>query len=155
MRRRRRRRCAARTDRQGVRRSEARTCADARVDCRLAGLRQAHDRPLQISACDRISAEPSAQRSRKAAAISAAQPFDTDLTGAYSSRRESQAKESRMQVLQPPKWAPPKGYANGTAARGTLVFVGGQVGWNAEQRFETDDFVAQCRQALRNVVTVL
>lgn len=60
-----------------------------------------------------------------------------------------------MQVLQPPKWAPPKGYANGTAARGTLVFVGGQVGWNAEQRFETDDFVAQCRQALRNVVTVL
>ena len=60
-----------------------------------------------------------------------------------------------MQVLQPPNWAPPKGYANGTAARGTIVFVGGQVGWNAEQRFETDDFVAQCRQALRNVVTVL
>ena len=60
-----------------------------------------------------------------------------------------------MQVLQPPNWAPPKGYANGTAARGTIVFVGGQVGWNAEQRFETDDFVAQCRQALRNIVTVL
>jgi enamine deaminase RidA (YjgF/YER057c/UK114 family) len=60
-----------------------------------------------------------------------------------------------MQVLQPPHWSPPKGYANGTAARGTIVFVGGQVGWNAEQRFESDDFVAQCRQALRNIVTVL
>ena len=60
-----------------------------------------------------------------------------------------------MQVLQPRKWAPPKGYANGTAARGTIIFVGGQVGWNAEQRFESDDFVAQCRQALRNIVTVL
>ena len=60
-----------------------------------------------------------------------------------------------MQVLQPPKWASPKGYANGTAARGTIIFVGGQVGWNAEQRFESDDFVAQCRQALRNIVTVL
>ena len=60
-----------------------------------------------------------------------------------------------MQVLQPPKWAPPKGYANGIAARGTIVFVGGQVGWNAEQRFESDDFVAQSRQALHNVAAVL
>jgi enamine deaminase RidA (YjgF/YER057c/UK114 family) len=60
-----------------------------------------------------------------------------------------------MKTLQPPGWAPPKGYANGIAARGTLVFVGGQVGWNAQQRFESDDFVAQARQALDNVVAVL
>ncbi len=60
-----------------------------------------------------------------------------------------------MKTLQPPDWAPPKGYANGIAARGTLVFVGGQVGWDAQQRFTSDDFVAQARQALDNVVAVL
>jgi enamine deaminase RidA (YjgF/YER057c/UK114 family) len=60
-----------------------------------------------------------------------------------------------MQLLQPPAWAPPKGYANGIAARGTLVFVGGQIGWNARQQFESDDFVAQARQALLNVVAIL
>ena len=60
-----------------------------------------------------------------------------------------------MNILQPPGWTPPKGYANGIAARGTLVFVAGQVGWNAGQRFDSDDFVAQAAQALRNVVAVL
>jgi enamine deaminase RidA (YjgF/YER057c/UK114 family) len=60
-----------------------------------------------------------------------------------------------VKLLQPPGWAPPKGYSNGVAARGTLVFVGGQVGWNAQQRFESDDLVDQARQALRNVVEVL
>ena len=58
-------------------------------------------------------------------------------------------------LLQPPGWAPAKGYANGVAARGTLVFVGGQIGWNAQQQFETDDFIAQTRQTLQNVVAVL
>ena len=57
--------------------------------------------------------------------------------------------------LQPPGWAPAKGYANGIAARGTQVFVGGQIGWNAQQQFETDDFIAQTRQTLQNVVAVL
>ena len=57
--------------------------------------------------------------------------------------------------LQPPGWAPAKGYANGVAARGTLVFVGGQIGWNAQQQFETDDLIAQTRQTLQNVVAVL
>ncbi len=60
-----------------------------------------------------------------------------------------------MQFLQPPGWATPKGYANGVAARGTLVFVGGQISWNAEQRFESDDFIAQTRQTLLNVRAVL
>jgi len=59
------------------------------------------------------------------------------------------------QLLQPEGWAPPKGYANGVAARGTQIFVGGQIGWNAQQQFETDDFIAQCRQALANVHAVL
>jgi enamine deaminase RidA (YjgF/YER057c/UK114 family) len=60
-----------------------------------------------------------------------------------------------MKYLQPPGWAPAKGYANGVAVRGTLVFVGGQIGWNAQQQFESDDFVAQAKRALQNVVTVL
>ena len=58
-------------------------------------------------------------------------------------------------ILQPAGWTPPKGYANGVAARGTTVFVGGQIGWNAKQAFESDDFVDQARQALRNAIAVL
>ena len=60
-----------------------------------------------------------------------------------------------MKHLQPPGWLPAKGYANGIATRGTQVFVGGQIGWNARQQFETDDFIAQTAQALRNIVAVL
>ena len=60
-----------------------------------------------------------------------------------------------MKQLQPPGWLPAKGYANGVAARGTQIFVGGQIGWNAQQKFETDDFILQTAQALRNIVAVL
>ena len=59
------------------------------------------------------------------------------------------------QILQPPGWARPRGYANGVAATGRLVFVAGQIGWDAEQRFASDGFAAQVRQALANVVAVL
>ena len=58
-------------------------------------------------------------------------------------------------ILQPEGWAKPVGYANGIAARGRLVFVGGQVGWNAQCQFETDDFAGQVRQTLANVVAIL
>lgn len=57
--------------------------------------------------------------------------------------------------IQPEGWAPARGYANGIAARGTQVFVGGQIGWNAQQQFETDDFIEQVHQALRNIADVL
>ena len=60
-----------------------------------------------------------------------------------------------MKVLQPPGWLPPRGYANGVAAEGVLVFVAGQIGWNERCEFESDDFVDQVRQALRNVCAVL
>jgi enamine deaminase RidA (YjgF/YER057c/UK114 family) len=59
------------------------------------------------------------------------------------------------EVLQPPGWAKARGYANGVAAKGRLVFVAGQIGWDADQRFASDDFSAQVRQALANVVAVL
>jgi enamine deaminase RidA (YjgF/YER057c/UK114 family) len=58
-------------------------------------------------------------------------------------------------ILQPAGWVKPRGYANGVAAQGRFVFVGGQIGWNAESRFETDDLVGQVRQTLQNVVDVL
>ncbi len=60
-----------------------------------------------------------------------------------------------MKILQPAHWAPPRGYANGVAARGELVFVAGQIGWNAAQKLESTDIVAQARQALANIVAVL
>jgi len=60
-----------------------------------------------------------------------------------------------MSRIQPPDWAEPKGYANGILARGTLLFIGGQIGWNAQQQFESDDFVAQTRQTLQNIAEVL
>jgi len=59
------------------------------------------------------------------------------------------------EILQPEGWAAPKGYANGVAARGRMVFVGGQIGWNADAVFETDDLVAQIRQTLLNVVAIV
>ncbi len=60
-----------------------------------------------------------------------------------------------MQILQPPGFAKPKGYSNGIVAKGRLVFVAGQVGWNAQEKFETSDFAGQARQALKNIVAIL
>ena len=60
-----------------------------------------------------------------------------------------------MKLLQPLGWPKPKGYANGIMARGSLIFVGGQIGWNADQEFESDDFIAQTRQTLVNITAVL
>jgi enamine deaminase RidA (YjgF/YER057c/UK114 family) len=59
-------------------------------------------------------------------------------------------------ILLPPGWAPPIGYANGIeATAGRIVFIAGQVGWNAQQRFESEDLVPQFEQALKNVLAVL
>jgi enamine deaminase RidA (YjgF/YER057c/UK114 family) len=58
-------------------------------------------------------------------------------------------------VLQPAGWAAPRGYANGVAASGTVVSVAGQIGWNGQCQFESDDFIDQCRQALSNIKAVL
>ncbi len=59
------------------------------------------------------------------------------------------------EILQPPGWARPRGYANGVAAEGRTVYVAGQIGWDAEQRIVSDDFSAQAHQALANVIDVL
>jgi len=62
---------------------------------------------------------------------------------------------SGLRAINPPGWARPKGYSNAVVGRGTIVMVAGQVGWNAQQQFESDDFVAQLRQALANTVAAL
>ena len=59
------------------------------------------------------------------------------------------------QILQPAGWATPRGYANGVAAQGRQVYVAGQIGWNERCEFDSDDFIAQVRQALLNVRAVL
>lgn len=60
-----------------------------------------------------------------------------------------------MQVLLPPGWPRPKGYANGVAVRGRMVFVAGMIGWDAQGEFHSDDLGDQVRQALLNVAEVL
>jgi enamine deaminase RidA (YjgF/YER057c/UK114 family) len=65
------------------------------------------------------------------------------------------AAQSPHQMLHPRHWKRAKGYANGIAAEGRIVFVAGQIGWNADQKFESQDFVAQTRQALQNIVAVV
>ncbi|MGY3528488.1 RidA family protein [Bradyrhizobium sp. USDA 4452] len=59
-----------------------------------------------------------------------------------------------IEILQPEGWAKPIGYANGMAARGKQIFIAGQIGWNGQCVFETDDLVAQIGQTLRNIVAV-
>lgn len=60
-----------------------------------------------------------------------------------------------IEVLRPEGWVRPRGYANGIVAQGRMVFVAGQIGWDAQERMVGDDFIAQARQALRNTVDVL
>jgi enamine deaminase RidA (YjgF/YER057c/UK114 family) len=59
------------------------------------------------------------------------------------------------ETLQPAEWARPKGYANGMAARGRMIFISGQVGWDEQGHFTSDNLAEQVKQALRNIVRVL
>jgi len=58
-------------------------------------------------------------------------------------------------ILQPAEWTRPKGYANGIAASGTQVFIAGQIGWDADQKFTEETLAGQVGAALRNIVRVL
>ena len=60
-----------------------------------------------------------------------------------------------MQILQPPGWRRPAGYSNGIAAEGRTVFVAGLIGWDENSEFQSDDFIAQTAQTLKNIVAVL
>jgi enamine deaminase RidA (YjgF/YER057c/UK114 family) len=63
--------------------------------------------------------------------------------------------DSPHEFLNPAGWKPAAGYSNGVAASGRLVFLGGHIGWNGQQVFETDDLAGQVAQTLRNIVEVL
>jgi len=58
-------------------------------------------------------------------------------------------------AVMPEGWAPAKGYANGILTHGNQIYVGGQIGWNAQQKFETHDFIGQMEQTLKNIVSVV
>jgi enamine deaminase RidA (YjgF/YER057c/UK114 family) len=60
-----------------------------------------------------------------------------------------------MQILQPPGWARARGFSNGIAAQGRLVFIAGQIGWDAQQQWKERAFAGQFRQALENIIAVL
>jgi len=64
-------------------------------------------------------------------------------------------QETKPQAILPEGWARPKGYANGVVAQGRMLFIAGMIGWDADQRFHTDEFGGQARQALQNVADVL
>ena len=61
----------------------------------------------------------------------------------------------RMQILQPPGWARAKGFSNGIACKGKLVFIAGQIGWTGQAKWEARDFAGQFRQALFNIIEIL
>ena len=61
----------------------------------------------------------------------------------------------RMELVQPPDWPPPKGYANGVAIRGRTLFIAGQIGWDAAGKIVSRDLAAQFAQALDNVLAVV
>jgi enamine deaminase RidA (YjgF/YER057c/UK114 family) len=67
----------------------------------------------------------------------------------------NEARAMTHEFLHPRGWKKPKGFANGIVAQGRLVFLAGQIGWNAEQRFDSEDFIAQTRQALANIVALV
>ncbi len=60
-----------------------------------------------------------------------------------------------MRILQPADWARPRGYSNGIEARGRMIFVAGQIGWDKDQRFPAKDFAGQFEQTLKNILAVL
>ena len=62
---------------------------------------------------------------------------------------------NNIDILRPAGWPQPSGYSNGVVARGRMVFIAGQVGWDRGGRFHSDDLVGQTRQALLNVLAVL
>jgi enamine deaminase RidA (YjgF/YER057c/UK114 family) len=64
-------------------------------------------------------------------------------------------ESSQMKILQPSGWTKPRGYSNGVAMTGRVISVAGQIGWNSQCAFESDDFAQQTRLALENVLAVL
>ena len=108
----------------------------ARRRPRAAGPRQGPDRALQVPARRRVRRRPAAHTHRQGPA-------------------QRPPRVRLMRRLQPPGWPEPRGYANGIAATGELIFVGGQIGWDETGAFPHADLAGQVGQALRNILAVL
>jgi enamine deaminase RidA (YjgF/YER057c/UK114 family) len=79
----------------------------------------------------------------------------TDISLTAHSLPDRLPDKSPHEFLNPKSWKPARGYSNGVVASGRTLFLGGMIGWNGQQEFESDDFVEQVAQALRNIVEVL
>ena len=84
-----------------------------------------------------------------------ARPWPPAIRRRITSQSTKNGNSSMHKTIQPEGWKPAKGYANGVLANGPQLYVGGQIGWNKEQVFESDDFIAQMEQTLNNVVAVV
>ena len=135
-----------RPDRPGAYRAQGRRVAGDRHRQALAGPRQGDDRAIQISALGEIHRCAAKDADRKDPALPPA-------AGRVMSEAHTMTTPHAFFIREAGKR--PKGYANGIVAEGRMVFLAGQVGWNAEQQFESADFVAQARQALANIVALV
>src|SRR4051794_28561186 len=131
----------ARAHRRGLRRAQSRHRRKCGLRETLAGSRQGDHRALQISARGDVRRCAAEDGDRQDPALPPAAEVGRRMTD--------------FQFLQPKGWNASKGYANGVAADGRLVFVAGQIGWTEDAQLVSDDFVAQAERALMNVVAVL
>ena len=145
MRRGRRHRCRSRRDRRRVYCAAAQCRWRRPVRQKIAGSRQGDDCSLQISP----------RRAFRRGSAEDADRQDPALPLAPVIGIPRHPMKDHMQVLQPKGWAAPKGYANGVLAEGRQVHIAGQIGWTAEAKLVSADFVAQVEQALANIVQVL
>ncbi len=135
-----------RPDRRSARRARRRRHRRRRYGQAPAGSRQGDHRAVQISTLGEIHRRAAEDADRKNPALPPAAGRVMSGAGAMSETHE---------FLHPQNWKKPKGFANGIVAEGRVVFLAGQIGWNAEQKFDSTDFVAQARQALANIVALV
>ncbi len=97
-----------------------------------------------------------ARRGQRCRQIACARRRRPQRRARHAARSKLTATGAPMQILHPPDWLPPIGYANGISVpAGRIVFIAGQVGWNAEQRFQSEELVPQFEQALKNILAIL
>src|SRR5690606_2802273 len=159
----------ARQYRQGLRRAQAGLCPGRSHGQDIAGARQEQYRAVQIPARHRVCRYLAPHGNRQTAALCSETKVDFYQPGRCANpswpilrpglKPGRSLLEVKMKTLQPPSWDKPRGYANGMMAElevgSRIIFVGGQIGWNAQMQFETDDLVEQVGQTLRNIVEVL
>ena len=151
-----------RPDRRSARRARRRRHRRRRHGQAPAGSRQGDHRAVQISTLGEIHRRAAEDADRKNPALPPAAGSVMSVPegeGIRLTKRWCHFLDERTRLnhefLHPQNWKKPKGFANGIVAEGRVVFLAGQIGWNAEQKFDSTDFVAQARQALANIVALV